>query len=179
MTIHHIYDTASEVTSVASNLWSVKNCFGEDTFQQLASTHLNHNDSWHRHPDCLEYRLQLTPDSPTLQQLQGMAPTIMSELEKITGVTLMPAECKMWLDLSGWHCPYHSDAGLLVVTYQVYLWTHGDVHGTEFTHSDPRTRFDFVPNTGYINLNTDCKEHHADTITGTRLSACWQFRAKV
>jgi hypothetical protein len=108
-----------------------------------------------------------------------MAPVIMPELERITGIALMPAECKMWLDLSGWHCPYHNDADLLVVTYQVYLWTHGDVHGTEFTHSNPRTRIDFVPNTGYINLNTDCKEHHVDTITGTRLSACWQYRAKV
>ena len=179
MTIHHIYDTDSEVTTVANNLWSVKNCFAEDTFRQLASTHLNHADSWHRHADCLEYRLQLTPDSPTLQQLQGMAPDIMPELERITGIKLMPAECKMWLDLSGWHCPYHNDAELLAVTYQVYLWTHGDVHGTEFTHSTPRTRIDFVPNTGYINLNSDRKEHHVDTITGTRLSACWQFRAKV
>ena len=179
MTIHRIYDTDCEVVPVADRLWSVANCFGADTFQALSTTHLNHEDSWHRHPDCLEYRLQLTPESPTLKRLQDMAPVIMPELEKITGMSLMPAECKMWLDLSGWHCPYHSDAELLVVTYQVYLWTHGDVHGTEFTHSNPRTRFDFAPNTGYINLNTDRKEHHADVITGTRLSACWQFRAKV
>ena len=82
MTIHHIYDTASEVTSVASNLWSVKDCFAEDTFQQLATTHLNHVDAWHRHADCLEYRLQLTPESPTLKRLQDMAPKIMPELEK-------------------------------------------------------------------------------------------------
>ena len=160
MTTYRIYDTDAEVQPVASQLWSVKNCFGEKTFQELSTTHLNHVDAWHRHPDCLEYRLQLTPDSPMLRKIQSMAPKIMLGLEKITGMELMPAECKMWLDLSNWHCPYHSDAGLLAVTYQVYLWTHGDVHGTEFTHSNPRTRFNFVPNTGYINLNTDLKEHH-------------------
>lgn len=179
MITHRIYDTNSEVASVASQLWSVKNCFSQHTFQQLATTHLNHEDYWHRHPDCLQYRLQLTPASATLQQLQSMAPKIMPALEQITGIKLVPAESKMWLDLSGWHCPYHSDADLLIVTYQVYLWTHGDVHGTEFTHSDPHTQFDFVPNTGYINLNTDGKQHHTANITGTRLSACWQYRAKV
>lgn len=179
MPMYQIYDTNSEVVPVASQLWSVANCFGKETFQELSTTHLNHVDTWHRHPDCLDYRLQLTPDSPMLHKIQSMAPKIMLELEKITGMSLIPLGCKMWLDLSGWHCPYHSDAGLIAVTYQVYLWTHGDVHGTEFTHSTPRTQFDFVPNTGYINLNTDHKEHHVHNITGTRLSACWQFRAKV
>lgn len=121
MTTHHIYDSDAEVQSVANQLWRVENCFGEETFRELSTTHLNHQDSWHRHPDCLEYRLQLTPDSPMLQKLRDMAPKILPELEKITGLELMPADCKMWLDLSNWHCPYHSDAGLLAVTYQVYL----------------------------------------------------------
>lgn len=174
-----IYDCPTTVTPVASQLWRVENCFGEETFRDLSTTHLNHKDSWHRHPDCLEYRLQLTPESPTLKMLQDMAPKILPAMESITGESLMPAECKMWLDLSNWHCPYHSDADLLVVTYQVYLWTHGDVHGTEFMHSTPPVKLDFEPNTGYINLNSDLKQHHADTITGTRLSACWQFRRKV
>lgn len=179
MAQYKIYDTLAEVTPVASQLWSVKNCFSDQVFQELSTTHLNYIDTWHRHPDCLEYRLQLTPESPTLQKLRSMADVIRSAMEQITDQELMPADCKMWLDLSNWHCPYHSDANLLVVTYQVYLWTHGDVHGTEFTHSSPPTKLDFVPNTGYINLNSDLKEHHVDTITGTRLSACWQFRRKV
>ncbi len=179
MTQHRIYDTDCEVTAIADRLWQVENCFGKDTFAELSSTHLNHVDAWHRHPDCLEYRLQLTPDSPTTQKLRDMAPQLLPEIERITGLSLMPADCKMWLDISNWHCPYHSDAELLAVTYQVYLWTHGDVHGTEFMHSTPPTKMAFVPNTGYINLNTDLKQHHVDTITGTRLSVCWQFRRKV
>jgi hypothetical protein len=178
MALHQIYDTTAEVDQVADRLWSVKNCFGNETFKQLSNTHLNYVDIWHRHPDCLEFRLQLTPDSPTLSTLNEMSHKMLPALETITEQSLMPAECKMWLDLSNWHCPYHSDAELLVVTYQVYLWTHGTVHGTEFCHSDPRTRLDFLPNTGYINLNTDLKQHHADTITGTRLSACFQYRRK-
>ncbi len=174
-----IYDCPTSVTPIADQLWRVENCFSEPVFKELSTVHLNHCDTWHRHPDCLEYRLQLTPQSPTLYRLKDMAPLMLPAIEEITGESLMPADAKMWLDISNWHCPYHSDAEMLVVTYQVYLWCHGDIHGTEFTHSDPRARLDFVPNTGYINLNTDLKEHHADTITGTRLSACWQFRRKV
>jgi hypothetical protein len=179
MTAHRIYDTDADVQIVANQLWSVKNCFSKETFDELASTHLNRDDSWHRHQDCLEYRLQLTPESPMLKKLQDMLPVIQTELEKITGLELLPADCKMWLDLSNWHCPVHCDDQLLTVTYQVYLWAHGDVHGTAFVHSDPHTQLDFVPNTGYINLNTDTKLHHVPRITGTRLSACWQFRSKV
>ena len=179
MTTLKIYDTLSTVSPSAPGLWRVEQCFGQDTFEKLSTTHLNHVDSWHRHPDCLEYRLQLTPESPMLQRLKAMAPDILPAMEQITGEQLMPADCKMWLDLSNWHCPYHADADLLVVTYQVYLWTHGDVHGTEFMHSDPPSLMPFVANTGYINHNTDHKVHHVDTITGTRLSACWQFRRKV
>jgi hypothetical protein len=45
MTIHRIYDADAEVQPVASQLWSVKNCFGEKTFQELSTTHLNHVDA--------------------------------------------------------------------------------------------------------------------------------------
>jgi hypothetical protein len=84
MTTHRIYDADAEVHSVAHHLWSVKNCFGKETFQELSATHLNHTDAWHRHADCLEYRLQLTPESPTLTRLHDTAPEIMPELVRLT-----------------------------------------------------------------------------------------------
>lgn len=195
MTMYKIYDADSEVTPLAEQLWCVTNCFGPDIFHKLSQTHTNYQDRWHRHHDCLEYRLQLTPDSPTLLTMSAIGDAMLPAIEGITGQTLARAECKMWLDLSGWHCPYHEDDPLLIVTYQVFLWQHGDIQGTEFLYGpripreswhDARSRSNhrrvgttFVPNTGYINLNTDNKLHHCANITGTRLSAAWQFRRKV
>ena len=65
MTQHHIYDTASEVKLIASDLWSVTNCFGPETFDHFGKLHVSHNETWTRPPDCLEFRLQLLADSPT------------------------------------------------------------------------------------------------------------------
>lgn len=195
MATYHIYDTDSTVQPLADHLWQVQNCFGPETFERLSRAHTNYEDTWHRHPDCLEYRLQLTPSSPTLQLMNNMSEKIARALEPLTGEKLDRAEAKLWLDLSGWHCPYHADDPLLIVTYQVFLWQHGDVHGTEFVYGPPvdrsewhqhrnflnhkRVKTTFLPNTGYINYNLDTKIHHCTNITGTRLSAAWQFRRKV
>jgi len=179
MAQHQIYDTLSEVNSVADNLWSVTNCFDTETFKHFSNLHLSHDETWHRHEDCLEYRLQLTPESPTMVKMRELSRAMMPKIANIVGHALVPAECKVWLDLSDWHCPYHADAPLLFVTYQVYFWSHGVVHGTEFCHTEPRTDIKFVPNTGYINLNQDLKVHHSDRMTGTRLSACWQYIRKM
>lgn len=174
-----LYDVESEVTPIAPKLWSVKNCFDKDTFTKLSTVHLNYVDKWHRHHDCLEYRLQLTPESPTMDKLNEIAREIKPAIEQIVGRSLEIAQTKMWLDLSDWHCPYHSDAELLLVTYQVYLWCHGDVHGTEFCHIDPVISLKFEANNGYISLNDDLKIHHANRITGTRLSCCFQYRPEM
>lgn len=195
MAIYHLYDSDAKVELLADNLWSVSDCFGPETFEKLSRAHTNYEDTWHRHPDCLEYRMQLTPHSPTLTVMNNIGDAMLPVLEKITGQPLSRAESKLWLDLSGWHCPYHEDDPLLVLTYQVFLWHHGDIHGTEFLYGPRiaretwhehrlfaqhrRVGTEFVPNSGYINLNTDNKLHHCETITGTRLSAAWQFRRKV
>jgi hypothetical protein len=101
-------------------------------------------------------------------------------MEEIVGRKLAPAESKVWLDLPYFHCPYHSDAGLLVATYQVYLWQYGgNVTGTGFCHVEPEVIIPFKENTGYINLNEDLKIHHANRTEGVRLSCAFQWRAKV
>lgn len=174
-----LYDTECDVETRASGLWTVKNCFGEEIFTKLSTTHLNQIDTWRRHVNCLEYRLQLTPGSPAMDDLNEIGSAITPEIEKITNHSLLFAESKMWLDLSGWHCPYHADAEQLLVTYQVYLWCHGDVYGTEFCHGKSPIPLKFKANTGYINLNCDQKIHHSKTITGSRLSCCFQYIRKV
>ena len=195
MSLHHIYDSNAQVEPLADNLWSVSNCFGPETFERLSRAHTSYEDTWHRHSDCLEYRLQLAPQSPTLLAMTEIGNAMLPQIEQITGVELARAECKLWLDLSGWHCPYHYDDPMLVVTYQVFLWQHGDVHGTEFVYGPevPKDQWHnhklfenhtkvatkFTPNTGYINRNTDLKIHYCPNISGTRLSAAWQFRRKV
>jgi hypothetical protein len=102
-------------------------------------------------------------------------------MEKIVGQSLLVADSKVWLDLPDFHCSKHTDAELLLVTYQVYLWKHGDnIPGTTFCHVDPEILIPFEANTGYINLNTDKKPHWAlPRSGGGRLSVCFQWRSKV
>lgn len=195
MTTYRIYDTESEVEPLADSLWSVKNCFSADTLARLDQPFLNHEDSWHRHEYCLPYRMQLTADSPTLKLMQQMALDMLPAIEAITELRLKFMECKMWLDLSKWHCPYHRDHESIAVTYQTFLWSHGTVNGTEFLYGPTvadedmwrhdlfkdhqRVTTEFVPNTGYINRNLDRKVHWTRNQIGTRLSAAWQFMLKV
>lgn len=180
MTKYKIYNSEAEVRPAAPNLWSVSNCFDEHTFNWLSNMYLDHDEIWHRHRDCLEYRLQIAPDSKSFDSMTRLCNDMTGRMEEIVGLSLAPAESKVWLDLPYFHCPYHPDAELLVVTYQVYLWSYGGhVPGTTFCHTEPPTTVPFLPNTGYINLNKDLKVHHVDRTEGVRLSCCFQWRAKV
>lgn len=181
MTIHKIYNSDAEVAPTrAPNLWSVSNCFDPTTYEWLSKLYLDHDELWHRHQDCLEYRIQLEPRSKSFNRMNSLCAEMTGEMEKITGRKLAPAESKVWIDLPYFHCPYHSDAGLLLVTYQVYLWQYGGhVPGTTFCHVDPSIEVPFQANAGYINLNEDLKVHHVPRSEGIRLSACFQWRAEV
>ena len=181
MTNHIIYKSDAEVRPVAPNLWAVSNCFDQSTFDWLSQLHLAYDESWHRHQDCLEYRIQLTPESKSYKPLLQIHKEMTESMEQIVNQPLEPVMTKVWLDLPNFHCPVHCDADLLLVTYQVYLWEHGaNVPGTTFSHVTPNVTIPFAPNTGYINLNTDQKIHfampHSD---GGRLSVCFQWRPKM
>jgi len=180
MTKHKIYNSEAEVRPAAPNLWSVGNCFDDDTFKWLSQLYLGYDEKWNRNQDCLEYRLQLTQDSKSFDLMTQMCKDMTPQIEEIVGRRLDHVGSKAWLDLPYFHCPYHPDAGLLLVTYQVYLWNYGGhVPGTTFCHVEPEVSIPFVPNTGYINLNEDLKIHHVNRIEGIRLSCCFQWRAKV
>jgi len=190
MTIHRIYGSDAEVVPAAyPNLWRVTNCFDSPTFAWMSQAFLNHHNQWTRPQDCLEYRLQLTPDSQTQRRAFDCWDGLTTAMKQITGIPdLVPAENKFWVDLPYFRCDYHPDSERLIVTYQVYLWGYGEfVPGTSFCESSDATQFNpgnqieipFVPNTGYINLNIDQKIHHVQTANGVRLSACWQWTRKV
>jgi hypothetical protein len=190
MTTYRIHGSDAEVEPAAfPNLWRVTNCFDSPTFGWLSQAFLNQQNQWTRPQDCLEYRLQLTPESQTQRRIYGLWEDLTTAMQEITGIKeLLPVTSKVWLDLPYFHCPYHPDSDFLLVTYQVYLWGYGgDIPGTSFCESSDATQFNpgnqieipFVPNTGYINLNTDQKVHHVKRSNGMRLSACWQWRTKV
>jgi len=175
-----IYNSEAEVRPAASNLWYVSNCFDESTFKWLSQLFLDYDELWHRHQDCLEYRIQLAPESKSFKGINDLCFDMTERMEEVVGKKLAPAESKVWMDLPYFHCPYHSDAGLLLVTYHVYLWQYGgNVPGTTFCHTEPEVTIPFKANSGYINLNEDLKIHHANRSEGVRLSACFQWRAKV
>jgi hypothetical protein len=187
MTTHRIHGSDAQVVPAAfPNLWQVSNCFDSETFEWLKNLPLAHNERWHRDQDCLEYRLQLTTDSESHAKLRDLSASMTGAMEQIVGRSLRPTMNKVWLDLPYFHCPYHADADLLMVTYQVYLWGYGgSVYGTAFcelptaTIDNPGQEIEmpFEPNTGYINLNIDQKVHHARNCDGIRLSACFQWQA--
>jgi len=189
MTTHRIHGSDAEVVPAAfPNLWQVSNCFDSPTFGWLSQRFLDHDEQWHRHTDCLEYRLQLMPESKSQKQLTYMGHLLTEPMQEIVGKKLTPVMSKLWMDLPYFHCPYHPDAEYLTVTYQVYLWCYGgSVHGTSFCKEPGTTgpgqseelEIPFVPNTGYINLNVDQKVHHAKRADGLRVSVCWQWTAKM
>jgi len=166
---------------VAPNLWTVSNCFDQSTLDWLSQLHLAHNEIWSRPQDCLEYRLELSSESKSHGAIQNLHNNLTESIEKIVGQPLTTVDTKVWLDLPDFHCPRHVDAELLLITYQVYLWRHGDtVPGTTFTHVYPHVVVPFEPNTGYINLNTDRKIHFAlPRSGGGRSSICFQWQAKM
>jgi hypothetical protein len=176
MAIHKIYKSDAEVTPLATQLWAVNNCFDSETFEWLSQLYLNHDERWHRHTDCLKNRLQLAPESKSYELIQELCCAITPEIEHIVNCKLVYAGCKVWLDLPGFQCPPHADPGILVTTYQVYLWSSDD-HGTgtTFTHGPNPVTVPFGPNMGYINLNTDSKNHHVKSIDSGRLSIAFQW----
>jgi len=77
--------------------------------------------------------------------------------------------------LPGFGCQVHHDAPDIIVTLQVYIDSDGDTVGAEFLHVDPSIQIPIQPNCGYINLNTDLKDHQVIANNGTRTSVVFQY----
>lgn len=84
---------------------------------------------------------------------------------------------KMFLDFAGSSVPMHTDGPSIAVMAQIYL-TAGDftLPGTVFM--DPMLHtVKFRRNHGYINLNTDAKNHMSPKLsTGVRISLALQYQ---
>jgi hypothetical protein len=188
LTTYQLLGNDVEVVPTAlPNLWRVTNCFSTETFEWMSQAVLNQNNQWYRPTDCLSFRLQLTLESETYHRASLLRDNLTDLMKKITGMQELKIVLnRFWLDLPSFKCLPHSDSDFLAVTYQVYLWGHGNVPGTVFCESSDATEdnlgnqieIPFVPNTGYINLNTDQKVHYAKTTEVPRLSACWQWRIR-
>jgi len=117
----------------------------------------------------------LLQDSNDHRRLQQVGLDLVPGLDKLTGQNLNFMVSKFWLDLPGFGCQVHHDAADIAVTLQVYIDNDGDTVGAEFLHVDPSIQIPIEPNCGYLNLNTDLKEHQVIASNGTRTSVVFQY----
>jgi len=67
-----------------------------------------------------------------------------------------------WIDEAGFECPIHTDDSRVKVALQMF-WIGNKDQGTVFyndkDYSSVRKQFDFVPNTGYLMINSPDQYH--------------------
>lgn len=172
-----IYDCQSRATLVAPNTWVVDRAFSPETLEWLQHIVENENNEFQVSRPHKRLLLKNGQDYARLQQI-GL--DIIPALNNITGQDLNLMIVKFWLDLPGFGCQVHNDAEDILVSYQVYVDTDGQLsdrpcHGVEFLHVDPTYEVEIKPNHGYINLNTDLKLHQVTPGAGTRSSVIFQY----
>ncbi len=184
-----IYDEIAQIKNVAPNLWQVDNCFSDSTLKWLQS--IDENEGNEFVAGALKRRLQLKFGSHDFARLNEIGLEQKRSLEEIVKHELSLAEVKYWIDLRQFGCQMHADSSDLFVSYQIYLDScnhnfskyHPDksIHdlllsrGADFYHIDPPYQIVFSPNRGYINLNTDQKDHCVESRWDVRTSVMFQY----
>lgn len=193
-----LYDEVSSLELVAPNLWEVDKCFGDQTFKWLVNIKETEGNEFVA--GALSKRLQLKYNTHDQARLNQIGQDMIPALEQVVGIKLNFMEAKYWLDLPEFGCQTHADSKDLVVNFQVYLDSalrfaigHRTAMTTEcadllldpattmvaqaarFYHVDPPIDIEFKPNHGYINLNTDFKQHDVRGTADTRVSVMFQY----
>ena len=158
--------------NIASNLWIVKDCFDPDTMIWLNDIKTNMDN---RFSVSRPHLRLLLDDGKDHQRLQQLGLDLLPGLNKLTNYNLNFMVSKFWLDLPGFGCQVHHDATDIIVTLQVYIDNDGDTVGAEFLHVNPSIQIPIEPNCGYLNLNTDLKEHQVISSSGIRTSVVFQY----
>jgi hypothetical protein len=158
--------------NVAPNLWIVKDCFDPETLIWLSEIKTNTENLFSVTRPHLRLLLENSNDH---NRLQSLGLYLLPGLSELTGQNLNFMVAKFWLDLPGFGCQVHHDAPDIIVTLQVYIDSDGDTVGAEFLHVDPSIQIPIQPNCGYINLNTDLKDHQVIANNGTRTSVVFQY----
>lgn len=195
-----IYDKISLIDLVAPNLWEVDQCFDDSTYQRLKSIPDQSENSF----ACggLKKRFELAYGSNDYAWLCQIGQAMCQSISEITKHDLVFTTVKYWLDIPTFGCQTHYDAENIFVSYQIYLSsaltdeirssnhigstagmvkyldTQGQAlmsKGATFLHCDPPMQIKFLPNHGYINLNSDLKPHRVDGSWDTRISVMFQY----
>ena len=181
----NIYDKVSLVELAAPNLWEVDQCFGDETYQWLKSIPNDGRNEFF----CggLGRRLQLKHGSDDFALINAIGISMSDAIGCIVGQSLQLMDTKYWIDLPQFGCQTHEDSPEIGVSYQVYIYSGlsdaaswfnekiGPAQGAKFMHIDPPVQIKFVPNHGYINLNSDLKPHRVDGSWDTRISVMFQY----
>lgn len=193
-----LYDEVSSLKLVAPNLWEVDNCFGNQTFEWLVNIKESEGNEFV--VGALKKRLQLKYNTHDQARLTQIGHDMLPALEQVVGLKLNFMEAKYWVDLPEFGCQTHADSKDLVVNFQVYLdsalkfaighrtaitpecadlllnpATTIVAQGARFYHVEPHVDIEFKPNHGYINLNTDFKQHDVRGTADTRVSVMFQY----
>lgn len=184
-----IYDEISSIGSVGPNLYEVDRCFSPSTLSWLRSIYENEGNEFI--VGGLKKRLQLKFGSPDYARLNLMGLEMLPCMETLTGTGLRFVEPKYWIDMPQFGCQKHSDAPDLYCCYQIYLYSSNQcakdhtsttvtqfellAEGAEFLHVDPPYQIPFLPNRGYININSDLKPHWVPGRWDTRISVMFQY----
>ena len=183
------YDEISSVEAVTSTLWEIDQCFSSGTLEWMQSIYESEGNEFI--VGGLKKRMQLKFGSHDFARLNQIGVDMIPEISRVVGHDLNFAEVKYWVDLPQFGCQMHADAENLLCSYQIYLYSSNRrskdftgvniennlllAEGAEFYHVDPPHQIKFVPNHGYINLNTDLKQHWVPGRWDTRVSVMFQY----
>jgi hypothetical protein len=184
-----LYDEISSVNAITPTLWEIDHCFLPDTIEWMQSIYENEGNEFV--VGGLKKRMQLKFGSHDFARLNQIGIDMIPELSKVIGHALNFAEVKYWVDFPQFGCQMHSDAEDLFCSYQVYLYSSNKIvknftstevtdfellaEGAIFHNTDPPSQIKFLPNHGYINLNTDLKQHWVPGRWDTRISVMFQY----
>ena len=163
---------------VAPNLWWIHDTFDLDTLKWMQGIYIDMQNKFEvTRP---EKRLLLT-DGVDQQRIQSIGAGLIPKLEKVINKKLNFMTAKFWLDLPEFGCQPHADSKEIIVTCQVYILVQAGtgggepLYGAEFMHVKPTVTTPMIPNSGYVNLNTDQKIHQVEAGIGVRQSIAFQY----
>lgn len=168
----HLINPQCKVEQLGSTLYQVK-----DFFTDLGLTwilqHYGPGYNWQfegHTPNRLSHRLEITD---TTNQLAGEVQNFLSAHFHSEYGTLTQ---KLFFDTRGYTTGHHWDDEQIAAIVQIYLKTNYiGAPGTIF-YVEQTVQTEFVPNTGYINLNHDKKIHFSSPVTaGHRQSYLGSF----
>lgn len=172
-TVTDILSDDLKVIKISSTLWEIHDVF-TDVYLAALDRYAAQSQAWLM--DRPLSRISAPADTAT-RPFDAAGHALLLHLQQHTNAAVDFRLGKLFLDFPGTGVPLHTDPADIAVMVQVYL-TRGEftVPGTVFMDPTIHT-VRFRRNCGYINLNTDAKNHMSPRLTtGIRISLGLQYQ---